>query len=387
MRALCFGSRTKKILDFCLPVNTMDLLMLNYMMVPFPPELDWETPPKDPSQQLQEYEYEHFLHARNCRRFKNPTDHENFISNCMRNIYFGKVLGDCQWAIETAKKRSQGLPYVPWKDFEEQRIAGRAKPVFLLCCTVLSILVFAAHLSWPGWSGWDVKMELIMPSEKGARDEIDNFVFYLGLLWYWGLSLEDKLGSVKVAQIFGASAICGTLARLVFIPFGGAVGIAGGVYGMLGASLANLCKHWDVLSADPLASPVNIAGLAGLLVWDVYYWVVPGLHPFNDQFALCCGFVLGLKFTPRVPHFSKVSNFGYVVGSLILSVPAVTVTTMCFLYYLYAVVSVLHDEESGIIFEECKAFACINSFPWSLGGKDRCASLWQDLAELAASSG
>lgn len=378
MRAVMSGSTTKKILDFCLPLNTMDLLMLDSMLVPFPPELDWETPPKDPSQQLREYEYEHFLHARNCRRFNNPTSVERVISYCMRNIYFGRVLGDCQWAIETAKKRSQGLPHVPWEDFEEQRIAGQAKPVFLLCCTVLSILVFAAQLSWPGW---DFKMELI-PSEKGTRDEIDNFVVYLCLLWYWGLYLEYKLGSVKVAQIFGASAICGTLARLVFTPYDGAVGISGGVYGLLGASLANLCKHWDVLSADPIASPV---GIAGLLVWDVYFWIVPGLHPFVDQFSLCCGFVLGLKFTPRVPHFSKFSNFGYVVGSLILSVPAVAVTTMCFLYYLYAVVFVLHDKESGI-FENCKAIACINSFPWSLGGEDRCASLWQRLAELAASN-
>eukprot|EP00271_Cylindrocystis_brebissonii_P010625 TRINITY_DN26886_c0_g1_i1.p1 TRINITY_DN26886_c0_g1~~TRINITY_DN26886_c0_g1_i1.p1 ORF type:complete len:440 (+),score=48.31 TRINITY_DN26886_c0_g1_i1:423-1742(+) len=104
-------------------------------------------------------------------------------------------------------------------------------------------------------------------------------------VWYIGVPLESAFGPVRVGLVYLLSGFCGSLLSALFLQSSVSVGASGALFGLIGATLAELLINWNhyVNRIWALLSLLFIIGIN----------IVLGLMPYVDNFAHMGGFIAG----------------------------------------------------------------------------------------------
>lgn len=208
--------------------------------------------------------------------------------------------------------------YLSWADFDASKKKGANRPFFtyflLFTCTIASIVSIALN-------GWKVEQmdvnPMIGPSAEtlilmGAKDSylivsenevwrvISSAILHAGLihyvinclaLWFVGKAIETTHGTVATAVIFIISAIGGTLLSAIFLPEYITVGASGGIFGLIGACLADIMMNWKHLFSDFVIENGrrnNHLLVVAFLILDILLNCLIGLTPYVDNYTRKC---------------------------------------------------------------------------------------------------
>lgn len=222
---------------------------------------------------------------------------------------------DVEWAEDAARRRANGEPYMSWAEFEEGKKGHANRPWFnyllLLVCTVLLI----ASIAMNGWEVESISVNpMIGPSaatliHMGAKDTnlivnendwwrlFSSALLHAGLvhyfinmlaLWFVGAAIEMSHGWVAAAIIFTLSALGGTILSSLFLPEYITVGASGGIFGYIGACLADILLNWKLLFCDFVTengTKHRHVMVVVALLFDIALNSIIGLTPFVDNFT------------------------------------------------------------------------------------------------------
>jgi membrane associated rhomboid family serine protease len=222
---------------------------------------------------------------------------------------------DVEWAEDAARRRANGEPYQSWADFDENKKSGFNRPFFtyslLFVCTVLLIASIAVN-------GWKVEPldenPMIGPSAEtlikmGAKDSnlivnehqvwrlFSASVLHAGLvhyfvnmlaLWFVGGAIETSHGWIASKVIFLSSSVGGTVLSAIFLPGFVTVGASGGIFGFIGACLADIIMNWKLLFSDFVTENSKRQShimVVFILILDIVLNCIIGLTPYVDNFT------------------------------------------------------------------------------------------------------
>ena len=66
-------------------------------------------------------------------------------------------------------------------------------------------------------------------------------------LWFIGKAVEQCHGFAAAAILFIIPAVGGTILSAIFLPEYISVGASGGIFGLIGACIADICINWSLL--------------------------------------------------------------------------------------------------------------------------------------------
>ncbi len=222
---------------------------------------------------------------------------------------------DVEWAENAAVRRANGDPYLSWADFEESKKGSANRPWFtytlLFVCTMLMIASI-------GVNGWEVENlsenPMIGPSaatliKMGAKDTdlivnhdegwrlLSSTILHAGLvhyfinmmaLWFVGAAIESTHGWFAAMIIFMLSAVGGTILSAIFLPEFITVGASGGIFGFIGACIADIIMNWKLLFCDFVTEngkKHHHVMVVIALLFDIVLNCIIGLTPFVDNFT------------------------------------------------------------------------------------------------------
>jgi len=253
---------------------------------------------------------------------------------------------DIEWAEDAAWRREHGEPYLSWSDFEDAKDTGWNQAFFtyivMFVCTVCLILSIAVN-------GWKVEPltvnPMIGPSANtlimvGAKKTslivnenqwyrlfspmvlhagIIHFVLNMLALWFIGYAVEQSHGFLNVMILFIVPAVGGTIMSALFLPEYISVGASGGIFGLIGACLADIVTNWNLLFSKAVNKTDDGSRYRHIkvLIWlilDILLNVLIGMTPFVDNFThvggMLYGFLCGLTKLERL----SMSFFGVQQG-------------------------------------------------------------------------
>jgi len=229
--------------------------------------------------------------------------------------HLSSIRTDVEWAEDAARRRANGEPYQSWADYDENKTSGSNRPFFtyflLLVCTIMLIASIAVN-------GWKVapldENPMIGPSAEtlvimGAKDTnlivnehqewrlLSSSVLHAGLvhffinmlaLWFVGAAIECSHGWVAALIIFVFSAVGGCILSAIFLPDFITVGASGGIFGFIGACLADILLNWKLLFCDFVTENTKRQShivVVAILVVDIGLNCIIGLTPYVDNFT------------------------------------------------------------------------------------------------------
>ena len=179
-----------------------------------------------------------------------------------------------EWADDAAWRRSHDEPYISWKDFQTTCNVGWNHPFFtyflLVACT-------AALITSYGVNGWTIEPLSVNPMigssahaliEMGAKQTtlivemgewyrlFSPMVLHVGLmhyflnmtaLWFIRQAVKQCHGFAAAVILFVLPAVGGTILSAIFLPEYITVGASGGIFGLIGACVADICMNWSLL--------------------------------------------------------------------------------------------------------------------------------------------
>lgn len=229
--------------------------------------------------------------------------------------HLASIRVDVEWAEDAAWRRANGEPYMSWADFDSSKKRGINRPFctyfLLFACTVLLIASIAVN----GWKVEPINVNpMIGPSSQtlirmGAKDSdlivnhseawrlVSSTVLHAGVvhycinmlaLWFVGAAIETTHGFVATAILFVMPAIGGTTFSAIFLPEYITVGASGGIFGLIGACLADIIMNWKLLFSDFVnenGKKHKHAMVVVFLVVDIILNCLIGLTPYVDNFT------------------------------------------------------------------------------------------------------
>jgi len=229
---------------------------------------------------------------------------------------------DVEWAEDAAWRRFHSEPYLSWSDFEECKNSGFNKPFFvwftLAFCTIMLVV---SILENGGIESASVN-PMIGPSAEtlidlGAKQTalivddgeiyrlfspmvlhagVIHYIVNMFVLWFIGTAVERCHGTLACAILFILPAVGGTILSAIFLPEYISVGASGGIFGLIGACLADIVQHWSLLFNSRVTTHTqkkNHRKVLGWLIVDVVINCVIGLTPFVDNFTHMAGLIYG----------------------------------------------------------------------------------------------
>jgi membrane associated rhomboid family serine protease len=200
-------------------------------------------------------------------------------------------------------------------DFDASKKRGVNRPFFtyflLFTCTIFLIASIAVN-------GWVVEPldvnAMIGPSAEtlirmGAKETslivhegeawrlFSSTVLHAGLvhyfinmlaLWFVGSAIETNHGRIAAAVLFVLPAVGGCILSAIFLPTYITVGASGGIFGLIGACLSDICMNWKLLFCDFVTEngkKHRHALVVVFLVFDILLNCVIGLTPYVDNFT------------------------------------------------------------------------------------------------------
>jgi len=173
-----------------------------------------------------------------------------------------------------------------------------------------------------------------------------------------GMELENSYGSWKVAFVYLSSGIFGAIISSMFVPDVIGVGASGAIFGLLGATWAELFQDWEVIENQGL-HVIVLTCTTGLNM-------IMGLMPFLDNFAHMGGLLFGFLTGCIVMIHRKTDRYGRPIllnsyhkvlqyGATLLS-PILIISAWAILYS--------GTDVRGIC-GECYRFSCVELPPGS----------------------
>eukprot|EP00551_Chaetoceros_affinis_P006498 CAMPEP_0203663092 /NCGR_PEP_ID=MMETSP0090-20130426/818_1 /ASSEMBLY_ACC=CAM_ASM_001088 /TAXON_ID=426623 /ORGANISM="Chaetoceros affinis, Strain CCMP159" /LENGTH=707 /DNA_ID=CAMNT_0050525959 /DNA_START=46 /DNA_END=2169 /DNA_ORIENTATION=- len=253
---------------------------------------------------------------------------------------------DIEWAMDAAYRRDFELPYLSWQDFEDSKDTGYNKPFFsyfiIIVCTICLIVSIALN-------GWKVQPlnenPMIGPSAEvlvrmGAKYTpnivydgewyriftamflhagVIHWMMNMLAIYFLGPAIEQSHGFFATVLIFTLAGIGGNLLSAIFLAKSISVGASGGIFGLIGACLADIISNWGLLFSecvdddddygDEKKNRRSVCQNINILLWlafDIFINIVIGLTPLIDNFThlggMFFGFLCGLSTMKRVSH-------------------------------------------------------------------------------------
>lgn len=181
---------------------------------------------------------------------------------------------DVEWAEDAAWRRAHKEPYLSWVDFQQTRDSGWNRPFFTYILLVVCTIVLFVSYALNGWKVVPLSVNpMIGPSAEvlirmGAKQTslivnrgewyrlFSPMVLHAGLIHYFlnmmallfiGKAVEQCHGFTAAAIIFIIPAVGGTIMSAIFLPEYISVGASGGIFGLIGACIADICINWSLL--------------------------------------------------------------------------------------------------------------------------------------------
>jgi membrane associated rhomboid family serine protease len=229
--------------------------------------------------------------------------------------HLASVRIDCQWAEDSALRRANGDSYLSWAEFDESKKGGSNRPYFTYILLVLCTVIMIATIAMNGFKVEPLgENPMIGPSAQtlikmGAKDSqkivvedegwrlLSSTMLHAGLvhyfinmlaLWFVGAAIEMSHGWVAAAIIFTISAVGGAILSAIFLPEYITVGASGGIFGFIGACLADIVMNWKLLFCDLVSengTKHRHAIVVVVLLLDIGLNSIIGLTPFVDNFT------------------------------------------------------------------------------------------------------
>jgi len=247
--------------------------------------------------------------------------------------HLAAVRMDVEWAEDAACRRANCEPYHAWSDFVEKRKQGYNRPFFTYILLIICTGSLLTSIALNGWSIEPISTNpMIGPSadtlvRMGAKETylivhqneiwrvLSPMILHAGLihyflnmlaLWFIGSAVEQCHGFFPSLIIFFIPAVGGTVMSAIFLPKNISVGASGGIFGLIGACLADIIMNWNILFSDFVkkGSKNRHKFILFFLLLDVVVNCVIGLVPFIDNFThlggMIFGFLCGLSTMGRV---------------------------------------------------------------------------------------
>ena len=221
---------------------------------------------------------------------------------------------DIQWAEEVAWRKKNMEPYMSWSDFNWEKARGGGRSVFInLLVFVFTFMLILSMLM----NGWVIEPfeenPMIGPSVEtlislGANTStsivnegegwrlLSSMVLHAGVMHYIanmlalvsvGAAIEKSHGTPATIVIFCLPAIGGNIISAIFLPKYVSVGSSGGIFGLLGACVADITIHRSVIFNEDLNEQRTFenAMIVLCLILDVLFNLLIGLTPLLDNFT------------------------------------------------------------------------------------------------------
>lgn len=297
---------------------------------------------------------------------------------------------DVEWAEDAAWRRFHGEPYLSWKDFEACKHTGFNKPFFVYVTVfICTIMLFVSIIENGGFESSAVNpmfgpsAEVLIDLGAKQTDRIVNegeffrlftpmflhagvvhYIVNMFVLWFIGRAIELSHGTLAATIIFVLTAVGGTILSAIFLPEYISVGASGGIFGLIGACIADICQHWSLLFHHRVTSDVqkqNYKKVLGWLVVDVVINCLIGLTPMVDNFThmggLVYGFLCGLSTLERLrPAFFGIekSNWQKFRQGLMERLGIIVVILSIFITFI-----LLLEEDVKDSCQWCRYFSCV----------------------------
>jgi membrane associated rhomboid family serine protease len=230
--------------------------------------------------------------------------------------HLSDIRADLEWAEDAAWRRQRGQPYLSWKDFEKSRDRGlHNRPLFtygiLFLCTIMTFVTFGVN----GWKFEPLNVNpLFGPSPEtlircGARDTnlivnerqwyrlFTPMILHAGLvhffvnmlaLYFIGGAVEQSHGFASAAVLFIIPGVGGNILSAICLPQYISVGASGGIFGMIGGCIADICLNWNLLFLKSTTDGNTRNRHFLVLFWlglDVVVNCLLGFTPLVDNFT------------------------------------------------------------------------------------------------------
>ncbi|KAL7548352.1 hypothetical protein ACHAWF_011640 [Thalassiosira exigua] len=245
---------------------------------------------------------------------------------------------DVEWAEDAAWRRQNKQPYLTWADFEHEKNAGFYRPIFTFLIVSACAVMMLASLWLNDWKFEPLSVNpMIGPSAEtllklGAKDSFlivvhqevwrlaSPMVLHAGLIHFFlnmfalafvGKAIEQIHGFFPAVVQFVVPAIGGIILSSIFLPEYITVGASGGIFGLIGASIADIIMNWGLLFnefVNERGARLSHARVLVILFLDIVLNCLIGLTPFVDNFThlggMLYGFLCGLSTIQLVsPRF------------------------------------------------------------------------------------
>jgi len=191
-------------------------------------------------------------------------------------------------------------------------------------------------------------------------------------LWFIGSAVEHCHGTRASIVLFVAPAIGGTILSAIFLPNYISVGASGGIFGLVGACVADIVLNWGLLFNDFVNGGNNKNGhviVLVVLVLDIVVNCLVGLTPFVDNFTHLGGMIFGFLCGTSTMKRVNTDIFG---DDESISWWAIT-KRKAIRYFgiiltaagmLIALAILLGGNGQTTPCKACKAFSCVSFPPW-----------------------
>lgn len=262
-----------------------------------------------------------FRFAQNKRREKHGDQKPWGIYGLYAHL--SDIRADLEWAEDAAWRRHRGQPYLSWRDFDESRDKGlHSRPIFtysvMALCTIMMIVSLGVN---GGFEPLTIN-PLLGPSSEtllkcGARDSnlivnegqwyrlFTPMVLHAGLVHYFvnmlamyfiGGAVEKAHGYASTAVFFIVPAVGGNILSAICLPGFISVGASGGIFGLIGGCMADICLNWNLLFLKTTTDDDARWRHFYVLLWlfmDIVINCLLGFTPFVDNFTHLGGFLYG----------------------------------------------------------------------------------------------
>ena len=185
------------------------------------------------------------------------------------------VRTDLEWAEDAAWRRQHHQPYCSWTDFQAAQQQRSKRHLYvtyslMVLCSIMMMVEFAVN----EWQLESLSVNpLIGPSAEtlvklGALDTdkivqdgqwfrlvsplilhagIVHYALNVGAMYVFGGALEQAHGWKNCLWLFVLPAVGGNVLSALFLPQYISVGASGGIFGWMGACLADIMVHWNLI--------------------------------------------------------------------------------------------------------------------------------------------
>jgi membrane associated rhomboid family serine protease len=181
---------------------------------------------------------------------------------------------DLEWAEDAAWRRVHGEPYLNWADFDQAARRATPRPKWTLAVIAVCTIMLVVELAVNDWKIEPLSENpMLGPSRDtlirvGARDTVKivsdgqwfrlftPLVLHAGLIhycinmaafWFIGGAVEQSHGLVAAVILFVVPGVGGNILSAIFLPRYISVGASGGIFGLIGACVADIGLNWNIL--------------------------------------------------------------------------------------------------------------------------------------------